>query len=275
MTEIPQPEIRRILVAVDASSHSLSALRAAADLAATLEAELRGLFVEEEELLRLSRLSVREVDLISTRTRPLEERRLRRHVRRQRRLARREMERAAGRRKVRWSFRSTRGSVGVELRSAAGTADLVILGTRGWTPGRRPGSTVLRLLREAPVPVMILRRGTEIGRRVYAVYDGSPPARRGLAAAIQIARRGELPLVVLLVAGDEALQERRREAEEAVTGRDVEAEMRILDAPSSLPSFVRSERCGLLVIPAEAARGGFSSLEEMLAAVDCPVLVAS
>lgn len=275
MTEIPEREIRRILVALDASPHSLSALRAAARLAASLEAELRGLFVEEEELLRLSSLSVREVDLLSARTRPLEERHVRRHVRRQRRRARREMERTANRREVRWSFSSTRGSVGVELRSAAGEADLVMVGTRGWTPGRRPGSTVLRLLREAPAPVMILRRGTEIGRRVYAVYDGSPPARRGLAAAIQIARRGELPLVVLLAAGDEALQERRREADDALSGPGLETEMRILDAPANLPSFVRSERCGLLVIPAEAAREGFSSLEEMLASVDCPVLVTS
>ena len=39
--------IRRILVAIDGSSHSLAALDAAADLASRLRAELSGLFVED------------------------------------------------------------------------------------------------------------------------------------------------------------------------------------------------------------------------------------
>jgi nucleotide-binding universal stress UspA family protein len=44
--------IRRILVALDASPHSFAALEAAAHLAAHLEAELFGLYVEDENLLR-------------------------------------------------------------------------------------------------------------------------------------------------------------------------------------------------------------------------------
>ncbi|MCB0182612.1 MAG: universal stress protein, partial [Caldilineaceae bacterium] len=41
----------RILVALDASPHSLAALRAAAKLAATVHAELHGLFIEDDRLL--------------------------------------------------------------------------------------------------------------------------------------------------------------------------------------------------------------------------------
>ena len=48
--------IRRILVALDASRHSLAALEAAAELAARLKAELVGLFVEDIDLLRLAGL---------------------------------------------------------------------------------------------------------------------------------------------------------------------------------------------------------------------------
>ena len=46
--------IRRILVALDGSYHSLAALEAAAELAASLEAELHGLFVEDVNLLRVA-----------------------------------------------------------------------------------------------------------------------------------------------------------------------------------------------------------------------------
>jgi nucleotide-binding universal stress UspA family protein len=51
-----EPAIRRILVALDASRHSLAALEAAAELAARLKAELAGLFVEDINLVRLAGL---------------------------------------------------------------------------------------------------------------------------------------------------------------------------------------------------------------------------
>jgi nucleotide-binding universal stress UspA family protein len=47
---------RRILVGIDASNASLDALEAAASLAARLGSELAGLFVEDEDLLRLAAL---------------------------------------------------------------------------------------------------------------------------------------------------------------------------------------------------------------------------
>ncbi|MGD9028912.1 MAG: universal stress protein, partial [Anaerolineae bacterium] len=56
--------IRRILIALDASSHSIAALRAAARLASSLEAELHGLFVEDINLLRAAGLPMaRELQL--------------------------------------------------------------------------------------------------------------------------------------------------------------------------------------------------------------------
>ena len=51
--EMPVVSIGRILVALDASPHSLNALRAAAELAAVTESELHGLYVEDLNLLRM------------------------------------------------------------------------------------------------------------------------------------------------------------------------------------------------------------------------------
>ena len=65
---VPEPEApqaNRILVALDASPQSEAALRAAAELAALLEAELEGLFVEDINLLHLCGLPFgREIRLV-------------------------------------------------------------------------------------------------------------------------------------------------------------------------------------------------------------------
>ena len=67
-----EPVIRRILVAVDASTHSLAALEAASVLAEVLNAELVGIFVEDINLLRLAGLPfAREVRYQSALDRPL------------------------------------------------------------------------------------------------------------------------------------------------------------------------------------------------------------
>ena len=72
MTEERPFPVRRLLVALDASGHSLAALEAAARLAAHLEVELAGIFVEDENLLRLAKLgTARVVDRLSARVRTL------------------------------------------------------------------------------------------------------------------------------------------------------------------------------------------------------------
>ena len=68
MTERPVSLVRRILVAVDASHHSIAALEAAVELATRFQAELLGLYVEDINLLRLAQLPFgREVGTFSHR----------------------------------------------------------------------------------------------------------------------------------------------------------------------------------------------------------------
>ncbi|HEX9050121.1 MAG TPA: hypothetical protein VF841_06255, partial [Anaeromyxobacter sp.] len=51
-----EPAFRRIVVGLDASAASLDALAAAAALAGRLRADLAGVFVEDEDLIRLAGL---------------------------------------------------------------------------------------------------------------------------------------------------------------------------------------------------------------------------
>ena len=64
---------RRILVALDASAHSLAALQAASEMAAWMESELVGLFLEDINLVRLAGLPfAREVGFPSAISRELD-----------------------------------------------------------------------------------------------------------------------------------------------------------------------------------------------------------
>ncbi|MGI9243387.1 MAG: universal stress protein, partial [Verrucomicrobiales bacterium] len=66
-------ERRRILIGLDSSPTSLRGLAAAAEMAARLDAELVGLFVEDDNLLRLARLPQSyEIGMQSARSRNLD-----------------------------------------------------------------------------------------------------------------------------------------------------------------------------------------------------------
>ena len=74
--------IKQILVAVDGSPSSLSALENSVELAARLNAELVGLFVEDINLLRATQLPfTREISFFSSGLRRLEAAELERQLR--------------------------------------------------------------------------------------------------------------------------------------------------------------------------------------------------
>lgn len=262
---------RRILLALDASSHSRAGLRAAVRLAAPTGAELVGIFVHDIALLRLAGLAgATEIDALSAEARAVERARLERQMEALARRARRALAREADRREVRWSFRTARGRVAAELRTAAGEADLLILGVRGWFPGRGPGSTVRALLADPATPVLVLPRKSEIEREVYAVAASPEEAAEVAEAAGAIAAPLEQPLTVLVPrgTGDRAA----RVLEESGLRASVR-EARI--DSNGLPLEPPPAGCGLLVLPSTSLRGDPDTVRRALRRAGCPVLVAT
>ena len=89
--------IRRIVVAVDASPHSLAAIEGAAVLARLLEAELIGIYVEDVRLLRVAELPrMVEVSFDSRVARPFTDRYAERQLKEQAAKARRALKRWRG-----------------------------------------------------------------------------------------------------------------------------------------------------------------------------------
>lgn len=197
--------IRRILVAVDASPGSLSALEAAAELAAALEAELEGLFVEDTQLIELAGLPLtRQLGRLSASFRRLESREMELQLRVQAAQARQALEQIARRLEVSHRFRVARGTVIDEILQAAREADLVALGRAGWSLRRLLGSTARAVLAQGVGRVLLLGEAARLGSPVLVLYDGGEPAKAALAIAAALARRLRGEVRVLVASADAA-----------------------------------------------------------------------
>ena len=119
--------IRRVIVGLDAAQQSRGLLEAAAELAGEMQAELLGLFVENEDLLHFAGLPfAREVGFESATRRPLDVMSMERTLRGLAKEARQLLESVAGPTRIRWSFRVVRGAPATQLLAAAEESDLVI-----------------------------------------------------------------------------------------------------------------------------------------------------
>lgn len=269
--------IRRILVAADASEDATAALEAAVELASATGAEIRGIYVEEERILRAGRLSMcREISLFSDEPRKIDHGDLERQLRAHARRVQSQLQQAAERAQVPWGFTTVRGEVVAELRKASRESDLVALGATGRSFKEAPGSTVDELVAEAPSPVLVLRRATRLGLGVHALYDGTEAGRRAVALAAELSRREQPPLTVFLLAGDDETGGLMAERLGAwLTERGIEPRFRRLppEETGRLSELLSAERCGLFVAPRSGFQGDRSSSRKLLRHADFPVML--
>jgi len=278
---MPEPEqgkpIRRILVALDASPHSLAALQVAVDLAAQLGAEVEGLFVEDINLLNLSDLPMaRELVVYATHPRRLDRIRMAEQLQLQARMARKALEQLADKAQVPWSFRVARGVIVAELLAAAEEMDLILLGRTGWSNRRRLGSTALAVAAQAGLHTLIIRRGAHLGLPVGVVYDGSIHAQKALNMAVDLLRYQEGYLIIIIKAADfETAHQLQVQISAWIRQRNLHAHFRWLvgEDLTGLDSIIQEEGCGILVLPAEAEALQGDRLQPVLDQLQCPLFL--
>lgn len=186
--------IRRILVALDTSTDSLAALETAVKLAANLQAELVGLFVEDVNLLRLAELPFSRETRYHTTTN-LNTAQLEHELRMMASQARRALMEAAEPRSVCWDFRVVRGRVTPEVLTAALEADLLTLGKASWAIWRqRLGSTALAAAIQTQRSVLSAGRSADDHRPVLVTYDGSQAAQQALIFCSQSGTSQSIPI---------------------------------------------------------------------------------
>lgn len=191
--------IERVIIQLDAASETREAIDTAARLAALAQAPLQGIFVEDEDLLGLANLPFARHVTLGTGT----ERLIPEHVERQLRVvaerARRDLDTAAERHGVAWSFEIVRGSSERAL-AGASERDLIVAGalTRPVAGQFRLGCRWWPSISAAPGPFLLARRRWEANGGVLIVLrDESQGSVRLLETAVGIAEARNPNLTVI------------------------------------------------------------------------------
>lgn len=276
MTDSPGGEdtIRRLVVLVDASHPSRAALEEAAELAARSGAELLGLFVEEEDILRSAALPfTREIGPTSGTLRPVDPARIERRLRAQAREIQKLLRTLGERHAITASLEVARGRVVAQALAYITPEDLIVVGKTGRSPLRpaRLGSTARHLIDEASLRVMILEQaGGKETQPTMVLFDHPEGGLRALSTGLRIARRDSLALTILLPPADpETLDDLRHRAETWLANRGAQADFQVLTgaSPDSLARAVHTRKGRALVVsrssPALAGDAGARLVEAL------------
>lgn len=248
----------RILVTLDTSARGRAALRAALQLALTSSAELQGLFVEDEELVRFASLPfAREVDLSSASARQLHAGGMEGALRVAAEEAQRAFATALRHVDVQWSFRVVRGALVQAALAEARDVDLLVIGQQGRSP-RAIASEYLRVQ-------------TERRQLVVAAFDGSPSAFQTLEVASRFTQGQSNALCVLAITknGDDVPQKCLAWLQERGIRANVD---RALHATGEdIIMFVRRQPLSLFLINRDSEFVNDEQIRRLVNECDCPL----
>ncbi|MCC6534717.1 MAG: hypothetical protein IT531_19395 [Burkholderiales bacterium] len=260
MSTTASPYVRRLTLALDAGQCSEADIALAIELAALIGTELRGLFVEDSDLLRLAQLPfAREFGGQSGQDRRIEPASVESLLRRRVQHLADELERAGKQRNVPVSHKTARGKVVREALEHGERGDVVVLG--------RPG-TVQRAARRrktatAPGPVMVW-------------YEDGPASGASCDIAIDLARQLGSGLLIGFPS--------RRFGSEADVRAQLAAWLRHAPAPVSLYGLAdvapdtliaaaRAAGAAQLVMTAQGSLANAEALERILAALGAGLIL--
>ncbi len=271
--------IRRIVVALDPSTDSWTALEAAARMASRLGAEILGLLVEDVNVRRLADLPfVQEVGFFTASCRRVETRELSRQLDVQAGRIRRQFQTSTRSLTTRCTFRVVRGRVAPEVLKAAARADVVILGKGAWAPFKTGHLTpaVREVLNQSRASTLVLREDTQVEPPIRVVYDGTALGEKALATAADLARDDGGQLMVFLLAdGPDEAARLREEVRQRLAGKLLEISIQSLTERSIpwLGHLIAHEEGGTLVMPAGSGALEDEAVLDFLDTTRVPVLL--
>jgi nucleotide-binding universal stress UspA family protein len=253
-------KMNRILVSLDTSARGQAALQAAVRIALNSSAELQGLFVEDEDLVRLASLPfVREVDFASASPRELHLGNMERALRAAAEDAQRSFAHTLQQLDLHWTFRVVRGTIAQASLAAAVDVDLLVIGQQGRSPRFFAGG--------------FLPTRSKSDKRVVAVFDGSPSAYRTLALANSLVAPDSPALSVLVIADDG--DEVTRQCVGWLKQEGIRAEIDKVINPSedTIVDYVRKWPPNVLVINRDSKFTSDSQIYRLVNEFDCPLIL--
>lgn len=256
----PVLKANRILVALDTSARGRAALQAAVRLALNSSAELQGLFVEDEDLVRLASLPFAcEVDYSSATSRELQSGSMELALHAAAEQTQSAFSNALNQLNLRWTFRITRGTVVQASLAAAADVDLLVIGQRG----RSPHAVSSEYFSQRP-------RGD---KRVVAVVDGSPSSFHTLELANLLSDlQPPAPTVLVLAVNDGEVEQ---QCVSWLRQRGIRAEVeRVLDpSQQSIVDSLTRWPPSMLLVNRDSKFISDSQICRLVNEFDCPLIL--
>jgi hypothetical protein len=268
-------EIERIVVSLDAVSEISAAIEAAARLAVRWNAALHGVFVEDEDLLRLAGLPFARQVSLGAGAEALTPAQAARQLRASAATARRELAAAARRHDLRWSFEIAHGAAAADtVTTAAGDFVVACTASRPIGAHFRVDTQRWRAVAAGSGSLLLTHPARAGGTVVTVLYDREPASGRVLEAAAQFAEAAEASLVVICATklADDKLFEAwvgERLAAYAVRARIEPAP----GDPAALQRHILGLDCGLLALAVDAEPADPDRRREIAARTGCDILV--
>jgi nucleotide-binding universal stress UspA family protein len=267
--------IERVVVPLDAASEHRTAIETAARLAARAKAPLHGIFVEDEDLLRLASLPFARQFTLGAGAEPLTTEQIELHLQVAAERARRELVAAAGRHGVACSFEIVRGASESAL-TGASQHDLVVAGalTRPIAGNFRVACRWWSSIEATPGLFMLARHAWGAsGAMVLLLRDLDAASSRLLEAAAQIAETADRVLTVIC---PPALAGAGFESWVADRLGDHPVRLRVEIAPAepaTLHERIGELDCRCLAIAAGGADASGERLRELVERFGCDILM--
>lgn len=200
MTEFKASRYRRVLLQIDASTHCRNSLQTATEIAALLDADLRGVFIEDRNVLSVGKLDfVREVSLSSRAARTIDSPTLEAQLKAMANSVRRQLQEVARRRQVSLDFQTIKDAFDAEFRDILTHADLVIMEGTGRSHGRYPtaGSLAEELRQPRDQPTLYLKAGQSLPNRFALICENEHSANKIFPVALSLATDGQRRIILV------------------------------------------------------------------------------
>jgi len=265
--------IERIVVALDAASENRAAIRTAARLAARWRAHLHGIFVEDDDLIRLAHLPFARQVTLGIGVESLNLRQAERQMRVFTERARQDLAASATRHGVEWSFEIARGG---ESGLVVTTGDFLVAGTTTRPIGGHFRVECRWWSVSEPAPATRLlahREGDPHGAVAVLLHNQEAGSERLLAAAIRLAEANDARLAVICAPQLAEAPGFKAWLDERLAGHAVEVDLELMPERARLYRRITELHCRLVALEASADEARPDRLREMVAKIACDVLV--
>ena len=267
-----------ILVAMDHSRHSRAALELAASMAELMQAKIHGVFVRDDQWVRISKMtSLAEIDELTGNISPIGSNSVEQEIRNLEKTIQEYFEFVSRRHQLSHTWSAVQGSVAEKVIEASQTSDIITIGSRGrsYIKSRKIGSSALAILQEAEKAVLILQDSHTLGPPVV-VFDGSRRSISGLRIASDIAEKNETSLFVIDISKAFPSNKNGRSDLHEELRTTVRSEILELDEPDMgrFLLMVNKLQGGLLILPKNKRFTNRKVIGHTLDSADSPVLLA-